>query len=120
MLLGSSALTLLPPPSPPVQDFLNEFHRHTWRPLPHILNAQKGIALHHPELWAEAEADVAIVHYTGGWGAGQGRCCARCIWHLRPMWHLACGICVVHVMSQLPRGAQAESAVQSGGCSPDT
>ena len=43
------------------QDFLNEYYRDRWRPLPYVYNALKTLPFQHPDLW-DAEA-VKNIHY---------------------------------------------------------
>ncbi|WP_305001766.1 glycosyltransferase family 8 protein [Salinibacterium soli] len=43
------------------QDFLNEFYRDRWRPLPYVYNALKTLPHQHPSLWDPAA--VKNVHY---------------------------------------------------------
>ena len=43
------------------QDFLNEFYRDRWRPLPYVYNALKTLPHQHPSVWDQAE--VKNIHY---------------------------------------------------------
>ncbi|WP_216364028.1 glycosyltransferase family 8 protein [Subtercola boreus] len=43
------------------QDFLNEFYRDRWRPLPYVYNALKTLPHQHPSVWDLAA--VANIHY---------------------------------------------------------
>ena len=43
------------------QDFLNEYYRGRWQPLPYVYNALKTLAFQHPSLWDLAE--VKNLHY---------------------------------------------------------
>ena len=43
------------------QDFLNDYYRERWQPLPYIYNALKTLQFQHPTLWDSA--DVKNIHY---------------------------------------------------------
>ncbi len=43
------------------QDFLNEFYRGRWEPLPYVYNALKTLPFQHPSMWHEA--DVKNIHF---------------------------------------------------------
>ena len=43
------------------QDFLNEYYRDRWQPLPYIYNALKTLPHQHPSVWDAAE--VKNIHY---------------------------------------------------------
>ncbi len=43
------------------QDFLNEFYRDRWTPLPYVYNALKTLPFQHPTVWDEAE--VKNIHF---------------------------------------------------------
>ena len=43
------------------QDFLNDYYRNRWQPLPYIYNALKTLRFQHPSLWNVS--DVKNIHY---------------------------------------------------------
>lgn len=43
------------------QDFLNEYYRDRWQPLPYIYNALKTLPFQHPSMWDQAQ--VKNIHY---------------------------------------------------------
>lgn len=43
------------------QDFLNEYYRGRWQPLPYVYNALKTLPFQHPTVWKSAE--VKNIHY---------------------------------------------------------